>query len=149
MTILQVKNTVLLHDGTAHGLHDDAGGGIVDLARLLVQLLGEQVDAQVAVLAGRGGGRDADDLARVALQHQDVADADVVARDRDCVGQEVFRVSDSRLCATPFMSVVMVMMVTGTFPDLNHLPVRRLTTQGVDNPVRHLVEAVAEGVIVA
>lgn len=112
----------------------------MDLARLLVQLLGEEVDAEVAVLAGSGGARDADDLAWVALEHQDVADANVVAGDRDCVGRVAFRVS-SCLC----MAAVAV-----AFPDLNHLPVgRRMTSLRVGDSVSQLVEAVPEGVVVA
>lgn len=54
-----------------------------------MQLLGEEVDAEIAVLARGGAGRDLDDLAGTALQHQDVAKADVVARDRNRVGHRV------------------------------------------------------------
>lgn len=44
-----------------------------------MELLGEQVDSEVAVLAGGGGGGDPDDLGNPALEDQDVADPDVVA----------------------------------------------------------------------
>lgn len=81
-----VEDAVLLEDGAEHGLDDDGGLRVGDERRLLVQLLGEQVDAQVAVLAGGGRGGDADDLAGAALQHQEVAQADVVARNGDRVG---------------------------------------------------------------
>lgn len=112
----------------------------MDLARLLVQLLGEEVDAEVAVLAGSGGARDTDDLARVALEHQDVADANVVAGDRDCVGRVPFRVS----------SCLSMAAVAVAFPDLNHLPVRRrMTSLRVGDAVSQLMEAVPEGVVVA
>lgn len=133
----------------------------MDLARLLVQLLGEQVDTQVAVLAGRGGGRDADDLAWVALQHQDIADPDVVARDRDCVGRKAFSVSDGcpRNCTAFAVSSYMlggdvlamiIMVMAGRFlPDLNHLFVDRLATRRVDDPVRQLVQAMPERVTMA
>jgi hypothetical protein len=50
-----------------------------------VQLPGEQVDTQVAVLARSGGGRDPDDLAGTTLEGEQIAFADVVARDGDCV----------------------------------------------------------------
>ena len=83
--ILEVEDTVLLEDRAEHGLDDDARAGVRDERRLLVQLLGEEVDAQVAVLAGRGRSRDADDLAGTALQDQQVADADVVGWDGDGV----------------------------------------------------------------
>lgn len=51
-----------------------------------MELLGEEVHAKVAVLAGLRRGGDADDLARAALKDQEVANADVVARDGDSVG---------------------------------------------------------------
>lgn len=81
---MQVKDTVLLQNGALHGLHNNAGGGVVDLGGLLVELLGEEVDAEVAVLAGGGRGRDADDLAGAALEQQDIAYPNVVAGDGNC-----------------------------------------------------------------
>ena len=86
VAILHVQDAVLLEDGAEHGLDDDAGAGVLDLRRLLVQLLGEQVNTEVTVLASGTRGGDADDLARAALKDQDVAHADVVARDGDGVG---------------------------------------------------------------
>lgn len=84
--ILHVENAVLLEHGAEHGLDDDAGGRVGDERGLLVQLLGEEVDTEVTVLASGGRGRDADDLARAALEDEDVAKTDVVARDRHRVG---------------------------------------------------------------
>ena len=51
-----------------------------------MELLGEQVDTKVAVLAGGSRGGDADDLAGAALEDQDIPVADVVARDGHSVG---------------------------------------------------------------
>jgi len=84
--ILHVEDAVLLEDGAEHGLDHNAGGRVRDERGLLMELLGEEVDTEVAVLAGGGGGRDADDLARAALEDEDVAEADVVARDGHGVG---------------------------------------------------------------
>jgi microcystin degradation protein MlrC len=84
--LTDVENTVLLEDRTEHVLNNDRGGGVGDEAGLLVELLGEQVNTEVAVLASLRGGGDADDLARAALKDQEVANADVVARDSDSVG---------------------------------------------------------------
>jgi hypothetical protein len=84
--ITDVKDTVLLEDRTEHVLDDDGGGWVGDEAALLVQLLGEQVNTEVTVLAGLGGGGDADDLARASLQDQEIANADVVAWAGDGVG---------------------------------------------------------------
>lgn len=139
MAVLQVKHAVLLQNRAAHGLDHDARRRVVDLARLLVQLLAEEVDAEVAVLAGGGGARDADHLARVALEHQDVANADVVAGDRDCIGRIPFRVSSCLSTAT----------VALAFPDLDHPVRRRMAASRVGDAVSHLVKAVPERVVVA
>jgi hypothetical protein len=84
--VSHVEDTVLLEDGAEHGLDNNAGGGVGNERRLLVQLLGEEVNTEVAVLASGRRGRDADDLAGTALQHQEVTQADVVAGDGDSVG---------------------------------------------------------------
>lgn len=86
VTILKVEDAVLLEDGAEHGLDDDAGGRVGDEGGLLVQLLSEEVNTEVAVLASGSRGGDADDLAGAALEHQDVTHADVVAGDGDGVG---------------------------------------------------------------
>lgn len=51
-----------------------------------MKLLGEKVDSKVAVLARLSRRRDTDDLARTTLEDQEIADADVVARNGDGVG---------------------------------------------------------------
>lgn len=84
--ILHVKNAVLLEHGAEHGLDDDARGRVGDERGLLMQLLGEEVNTEVTVLASGSRGGDADDLARAALEDEDVAKTDVVARDRHGVG---------------------------------------------------------------
>ena len=84
--IADVKDTVLLEDRAEHVLDDNGWRWVADEAALLVQLLGEEVNTEVAVLAGLGGGGDADDLARAALQDEEVPNADVVAWDGDGVG---------------------------------------------------------------
>lgn len=80
--ILHVQDAVLLENRAAHGLDHDAGGGVRDVRRLLMQLLGEEINTKVAVLASRSRRRDADHLARPALEDEDVAQVDVVARNR-------------------------------------------------------------------
>jgi hypothetical protein len=94
--ILHVEDAVLLEDRADHGLDDDAGGRVRDERRLLMELLGEEVDTKVAVLASGSRGRDADDLAGAALEDEDVAEADVVAGD----GHRVGVLGDLRRCAT-------------------------------------------------
>jgi hypothetical protein len=84
--VTNIENTVLLEDGTLHILDDDGWRRVRDKAGLFMELLGEEVDAEVAVLTGLGRRGDADDLARAALEDQEVTDADVVAGDGDCVG---------------------------------------------------------------
>ena len=81
--VTEVQDAVGLVDGAQHGLDNDRGRGVGDEARLLLQLAGEQVDTEVAVLASLGGDRDTDHLARATLQDEDVANADEVAGDGD------------------------------------------------------------------
>jgi len=78
--VTDVDETVLLEDGAEKGVEDNRGRGVRDNARLLVQLLGEEVDTEVAVLTGLGRGGDADDLAGTLLEDDQVTNADVVAR---------------------------------------------------------------------
>ena len=54
-------------------------------AGLLVKLLGEEINSEVAKLTGLSRGGDANDLAGTALQDQEIADADVMAGDGDGV----------------------------------------------------------------
>jgi hypothetical protein len=82
-----VKNTVLLEDRTKHVLDNDRGARVGDEAGLLMEGLGEEVNTEVTVLAGLGGGGDANDLARAALEDQEIANADVVAGDGDGAGR--------------------------------------------------------------
>lgn len=83
--ITNVEDAILLEDGAKHVLDNDRGRWVADEGGLLVQLLGEEVNTEVAVLASLGGGGDADDLARTTLQDQEIANADVVAWDGDGV----------------------------------------------------------------
>jgi hypothetical protein len=88
VTVLHVQDAVLLEDGAEHGLDDNAGGGVSNEGALLVELLGEEVDTEVPVLASGSRGGDANHLARAVLEHEEVANADVVAGDRDRVGHD-------------------------------------------------------------
>jgi hypothetical protein len=86
-TILaDIKDAVLLEDGAEHVLHDDRRRRVGDEGGLFMELLGEEIHAEVAVLARLAGGGDADHLARAALEDQEIANADVVAGDGDGVG---------------------------------------------------------------
>ena len=50
-----------------------------------MKLLGEEIHSEIAMLAGLSRGRDTNDLARTALKDQQITDANVMARDGDCV----------------------------------------------------------------
>jgi len=120
-----------------------------------VQLLGEEVNTEVAVLASLSRGGDADDLARAALQDQQVADPDVVAGDGDGVGNHGaggsaalsrgfltgsgaghFAVTDNDILFDAFgllgLGVVVVVVMVAA-------------VDGVENFVRCAVETVTEG----
>lgn len=82
---MDIKDAVLLEDRGKHSLDDDAWARVLNEAGLLMQLLGEEIHTEVSVLASSSRGADADDLARTALEDQDVTNADVVAWDSDGV----------------------------------------------------------------
>ena len=83
--IAYVKNAVLLEHWAEHVLDHDARARMGDEAGLFVELLREQVDAQVAVLACVSRGSDANHLTWTALEHDQVAHADMVAGNGDGV----------------------------------------------------------------
>jgi hypothetical protein len=127
--VLNVQNTVLLEDGAEHRLNDDTGSRVGDSGRLLVELLGEQVDTEVSVLAGGSRCGDADDLRGAALQDQDVASANVMAGDGDSVGH-----GGGRAAALG--------RSTGLADHLNTLGLR------VEEAVSRAVDTLTEGVVV-
>jgi hypothetical protein len=81
--IADVKNTVLLEHGSVHLLHHHRGGRVGDEGRLFLQLLGEEINAEVTVLTSLRRGGDTNDLAGATLEIQQITNADVVAGDRD------------------------------------------------------------------
>lgn len=83
--VTDVDETVLLEDWAEEGVEDDRWGWVRDNTWLLVQLLGEEVNTEVTMLASLGGGGDADDLAWAVLEDDKISDADVVARDGEGV----------------------------------------------------------------
>jgi len=157
--ITDVEDAVLLEDRAEHVLDNDRRAGVADEGRLLVKLLGEQVNTKVAVLASLSRGGNADDLARTALQDQQVADPDVVARDGDGVGNHGagwggagrgrvvgllagsgggdLGVTNDDVLFDVLRTLVFVVVVVVSAVD------------GVENSVGDAVKSVAEGVVVA
>ncbi len=140
VTILHVEDAILLEYGTQHCLHNNARGGIRDKRRLLVQLPAKQINSEVTVLPRRRRGGDADDLAGPSLEHHKVANANVVARNGNSVGEVRFALTAARTRRT-------CRCRRGAIMDL-HVNVLVAAT-GVDNLVRKLVDAMADGVVVA
>ena len=89
--LTDVKNTVLLEDRAEHVLDNNGWPRVGDEARLLMELLGEEVNPEVTVLASLGRSGNANDLARTTLKDQEIANADVVARDGNGVGSHCAR----------------------------------------------------------
>lgn len=83
--IADVKDTVLLEDRAQHVLYEDGRSRIADEAALFLELLREEVHAEIAMLSRLSGSGDADNLARAALENENVTNADVMAWDGDCV----------------------------------------------------------------
>lgn len=79
--VADVDEPVLLEDGAEERVEDDGWRWVRDDARLLMKLLGEQVNTEVPVLTSLSRGSDADDLAWAVLKDDQVTDADVMAWD--------------------------------------------------------------------
>jgi hypothetical protein len=141
VAVLHVKNAVLLEDGAKHSLHNHAGGGVGDERGLLVQLLGEEVDTKVAVLAGGARGGDADHLAGAALEHQEVTHADVVARNGHRVGN-IARASTSTGRGAGG-SGAGALLAVDIYVDVS------LIATGFGDPISELVDSLTERVVVA
>lgn len=97
--ITDVEDAVLLEDRTDHVLDNHRWAGVADERALLMELLGEEVDTEIAVLARLCRSGDADDLAWTTLQDQQVSNADVVAGNGDGVGR-TRRAGSSRITST-------------------------------------------------
>lgn len=140
--IVHVKDTVLLKDGTKHGLDNNTWAWVLNEAGLLMQLLGEEINTEVSVLASGRGGGDTDDLARTTLKDQEVTNADVVAWDGDSVGW-VWRAIGGRRSRRDNAARWSTSRWGGDV-DVNLFAVR-----WVDETVSGTGQAVAEGVVVA
>jgi len=82
--ITDVNEAVLLEDRSEKGVEDNGRRRVRDNTRLLVKLLGEQINTKVTMLAGLSRCGDTDDLAGTVLENDQVTNADVVARDGEC-----------------------------------------------------------------
>lgn len=133
---VDVEDTVGLEDGAEHSLDNHGRRRVGDEARLLLQLAGEEVDTEVTVLASLGGDRDADDLARAALEDQDVANADKVAGDGDSLARS------AAVAGLNDTDSLTGSIVTGT--GLNDLIA---TFKWVSEIVGNTLHATAEGVV--
>lgn len=136
-TVLDVEDSVLLEDRAEHGLDDNAGSGVGDEGALLMEGLGEEIDTKVSVLAGGSRGGDADHLAGTALEHEEVANADVVAGNGDSVGHQRSTLLPGSTGSTGYANLTllldMVVVVAGLW---------------VHNLISQLVQARAERVVV-
>lgn len=143
--VTEVEDAVGLVDGAQHGLDNDGGRGVGDEAGLLLQLAGEQVHTEVAVLAGLGRHGDPDDLAGTALQDQDVANADEVAGDRDGLAGDTAAagLDDADVLADAVAEAGRAALVG----DDDLLAV--VVVEGVHDAVGGALNATAEGVVLA
>lgn len=142
--IADVEDAVLLEDRTQHVLHEDGRTRVADEAALFLELLREEIDAEIAMLACLSGGGDADDLARAALKDEDVANADVVARDGDRVRRARARPS-FRVTWAAHGGHFTVLLDNNILLSLDVA----VTTRAVQDAVGSAVKSVAETVVLA
>ena len=142
-TLVNVENAVLLEDGTEHGLDVDRGRRVAHEAGLFLKLLGEEIHTEVAMLASLSRSGDADNLARTALEHDKIADADVVAGDRHGAGGNTAGAFDETNAITRRLLAVAVTL------DNNLLTVVAAAMDRMHDAVGGTLYAAAEGVVAA
>jgi len=97
------------------------------------------------VLAGLGRCRNADDLARAALEDQKVADADVVARNGDSVGAAL--TLDETNIATGWCTILVNCDLLANFGGTTVVMVVVPTAEGVHDFIRSTLQTAAEAVV--
>lgn len=140
--LTHVNDAVRQEHRPTHGLHHHGRRWVGDDARVLPELASEEVHTQIPVLTSLARDRDPDDLRRVALEDQDVAQTDKVSRNGDRVG----RVGATRADHTDFLP-----NAGGTRGTLDHLiPVAiMMMRERVQEAVGGALNTAAEGVVVA
>lgn len=141
--ITEVEDAVGLVDGAKHGLNNHRGRGVGDEAGLFLQLAGEQVDTEVAVLASLGGDGDTDHLAGTALQDEDVTDADEVAGDGDGLAGDT---AVAGLHNADLLTNALAEAGRATLVNDDLLTV--MVVEGVQDTLSSALNAAAEGVVV-
>ena len=150
--IVQIEDAVLLEDGAEHALNDHTGLGIADEGALLLQLTREEVDTQVAVLAGLGRSRDADDLARTALKDQEISDADEMAGNGDMVAvmSTSARLDEANVLARTLTDAARAPLPIVFFNDhLLTVVMMVMMMEGMEDTVGGTLDAAPEGVVLA
>lgn len=114
-----------------------------------MELLREKVDTKIAVLASLRRCSDADDLARAALEDQEIANADVMARDGDGVGNH-----GASVVAHGFVDFTAAMGISDVANNyaltLDFLEaVMTAAVDGVDDAIRGALNTTADAVVVA
>jgi hypothetical protein len=141
--VLKVKDSVLLEDWAQHGLYNNRWRWAGDERGVLVQLLGEEVNTEEAVLASGWGCSDLDHLGSTSLEDHDIANAHVVGWNGDGVGNA----ATWRGRHVGARSLAAATAGGGGYLDVNLWAVVVVAT--VHNAVGDAVETVAEGVIVS
>ena len=124
--VTEVDQAVLLEHGAEERVEDHGRGRMGNNARLLVQLLGEQINTEITVLASLRRGGDADNLARAVLEDNKVTNADVVAG--NCEGTSLARMYRRDMGRGVAVMVVVADGAVNGLGDVQLLPGGAVTT---------------------
>lgn len=147
-TLVNVKDAILLENGTEHRLNINRRRRVAHEARLLLKLLGKEVNTQVTVLASLGRGGDADDLARTALEHDKVSNADVMAGDGDGARSNAAWAFNKAVAFTAALVVALAWRLVTLDANLLTIVVTA-TVDRVQEAIGGTLYAAAEGVVAA
>jgi hypothetical protein len=139
-----VKNAVLFVDRTDHALNVDAWLRIAHEGALFLQLTSEEINPQVSVLASLWRRGDAYNLAGAALEDDEIADADELARDRDGVGRQATAIDEADLLADTISHTAWAAFF---ILDDHFFAVMAAMVEWMGNTLGSTLEAAAEGVV--
>lgn len=141
--VTNVKDTILLVDRSEHVLHHDRRRWVRDKARLFVELLGEEIDSEIAVLTRLSRDGDANDLAGTPLKDQQITEPNVMTRDGDGIrGSTAFHDANVLPNGTGRARAII------GFVDVDLLTHGRVMVMRMKETMRGLLDAVAERVVV-
>ena len=146
--VTNIKNTVLLEHRAEHVLHNHRRLGVGHEAGLLMKLLGEKIHSEIAVLTSLRRRCDTNDLARTTLEDQEIADANMVARDGDGIGCNT-TLDEANALTHTFADAGWATVIFAIDDDFFTISAVMMWVEWMQDTVCGALKAATEGVVIA